>query len=165
MPAVFEPVLTWWGARTLRERRMLALMGALCAATAVWLGVVRPVLDWREQAADRRQRAAAALSQVHHDLSRLAGPTDRADPIPMDGLEPLVRRTTDAAGLTVSLAMGADGRLGFRLAAATSGSAFDWLSSLERDHRLSLCRLSVLENADATLNVEGTLAPGGCHAA
>lgn len=158
------PPLRWWGARTVRERRMLILLGVLFVATAVWLGGVRPALYWRAEAADRRERAAASLSQVRQDLARLESAAGGGGATSPDSVEPLVRRTADAAGLPVALAMGRDGHLEFRLPAAASGAALDWVASLERDHRLQLCSIGVVENADATVSVEGTLTSGTCAA-
>ena len=46
MKALFTSVAAWWDGRSLRERRMLAIMGALVLGVVGWLGVVRP-LDGR----------------------------------------------------------------------------------------------------------------------
>ena len=153
----------WWSARTLRERRMLLVMVGLLCATVAWLGVVQPVLAWRAAAADRAEAAALTLAEVRAAAASF-GPARRvASPSP-EGLEPLIRRTADAAGLDVVTVMSASGQLGFQLSSVGSGPLFAWLAVLETDHRLSICSLGVTENADATLNVEGGLASGPCAA-
>jgi general secretion pathway protein M len=151
----------WWSGRTVRERRMLMVMAALLLATAAWLGVVRPVLDWRAAAADRAEAASATLVEVRAAVASL-GPSRAPAPAPAEGLEPLIRRTAEAAGLDVVTAMSASGQLGFRLSRVQSGPLFAWLSALETDHRLTVCSLGVVENADATLNVEGAFSMGAC---
>jgi len=153
----------WWSGRTLRERRMLMLMVLLLLATFVSLGVVRPVLDWRASAADRARVAAATLAEVRVAVASLS-PVRTAGPSPAEGLEPLIRRTADSAGVQVVTAMSASGQLGFQLSRVASGPLFTWLSVLETDHRLSICSLGVTENADATLNVEGSVSTGVCGA-
>ena len=52
-----------------------------------------------------------------------------------------------------------------RIAAARSGAALAWIAQLESDHGLRVCQLSVIENADATVNLEGKVAPRACNAA
>lgn len=151
----------WWSGRTLRERRMLMVMAALVLAMAVWLGLVRPVLDWRTAAAERAVAASVTLAEVRAAVASL-GPPRAPATAPAEGLEPLVRRTAEAAGLDVVTAMSASGQLGFRLSRVQSGPLFAWLSALETDHRLLVCSLGVVENADATLNVEGALSVSAC---
>lgn len=155
------PVELWFSGRTLREQRMLIVMAALLLAVVVWLGVVRPVLAWRAAAADRAQAAAATLAEVRASVASL-GPARPAARPPAEGLEPLIRRTAEAAGLEVVTAMSPSGQLGFQLSRVSSGRLFAWLAALETDHRLTVCSLGVVENADATLNVEGALASGAC---
>lgn len=156
-------VEAWWSGRTLRERRMLMVMAGLLLATVVWLGVVRPVLAWRAAAADRAQAAAVTLAEVRAAVASF-GPARPAASPPAEGLEPLIRRTAEAAGLDVVTVMSGSGRLGFQLSSVGSGPLFAWLAAVESDHGLTICSLGVTENADATLNVEGGLASGACVA-
>ena len=151
----------WWSGRTLRERRMLMVMIALLAATAVWLGVVRPVLAWREAAATRATTAALTLAEVRAAVASL-GPVRSSAPPPAGGLEPLIQRTAAGAGLEVVTVMSESGQPGAQLSSVSSGPLFAWLTVLETDHRLSICSLGVTENADATLNVEVGFASGAC---
>jgi len=153
----------WWSARTLRERRMLLVMAGLLCATAVWLGLVQPVLAWRAAAADRAAAAAVTLAEVRAAVASFQPVRPTASP-PAGGLEPLVRRTAEAAGLEVVTVMSASGQLGFQLSSVGSGPLFAWLAAIETDHGLSICSLGVTENADATLNVEGGLTSGACNA-
>ena len=151
----------WWGGRTVRERRMLLVMIGLLTAVAVWLGLVQPVLGWRAAAADRAEAAAVTLAEVRAAAASFGSPERPVNP-PAEGLEPLIRRTAEAAGLEVVTVMSASGQLGFQLSSVSSGPLFAWLGALETDHRLTICSLGVTENADATLNVEGGLASGSC---
>ncbi len=157
MRRLTDQLYPWWEGRTPREQRMLGLMMALLAAVLVWLAVVRPVLAWREAAAADRAGAEADLARVQAGL-RLTAPAAAARPvIDVEGFEPLVLRTAAAAGLEVTTGMDASGGLGFRIPAAASPALFGWLSALERDHGLAVVSLGVVENADATLQVEGAL--------
>ncbi len=153
----------WWSGRTVRERRMLMVMVVLLLATVVSLAVVRPLLAWQASAADRARAAAVSLAEVRATVASFR-PAQAAGPPPAGGLEPLIRRTADSAGVQVVTSMSASGQLGFQVSRVASGPLFAWLSVLESDHRLTLCSLGVTENADATLNVEGAVSAGVCEA-
>lgn len=161
MRRLTDRLYPWWEGRTLREQRMLIVMTALLAAVFVWLAVVRPMLGWREQAAADRAGAEADLAWVQAGLRQIA-PTAAARPvIDVEGFEPLVLRTAAATGLDVTTGMDASGRLGFRIADASSAALFSWMSALERDHGIAVVSLGVVENTDATLQVEGSLSRQG----
>lgn len=158
MRRLTDRLYPWWDGRTLRERRMVILSAALVAALLFWLAVLRPAGAWRERASTDRAQAEAALAYVQAGL-RLTAPSAAAPQpvIDVDGFEPLVLRTAEAAGLTVTTGMDAAGRLGFRIPNASSAALFSWLSALEHDHGIEVVSLGVVENADATLQVEGAL--------
>ncbi|MFN3559839.1 MAG: type II secretion system protein GspM [Brevundimonas sp.] len=162
MSRLKDAAYLWWAGRTLRERRLLLVMWALIAATAVWLCVVRPILDWRSAAAERVAIAEADLAAVRVAAVTLT-PKASGPARPAEGLEPLVRRTAEAAGVTVVTTMSPSGRLGFQATSVQSGPLFSWLSVLESDHQLAICDLGVVENADATLNAEGAVSGGDCR--
>jgi len=145
-----------WDGRTRREQRMLAVMALLVAAVVVWLGIVRPLTGWREQAADDRARAETRLVEVRTALTRLAPATGgKARTLDARGLEPVVLQTAEAAGLQLTTGMDPSGRLGFRAANAPGAAVFNWLGALETTHGVQPVSLSVVENADASLQVEG----------
>ena len=144
-----------WDGRTRREQRMLVVMGLLIAAVVLWLGVVRPISQWRDAAARDRVRAESELAAVRLALARLA-PAQSSEPrTDARGLEPVVRQSAEAAGLEITTGMDASGRLGFNAPRAASAAIFGWLAALETTHGLRPASLSVVENADASLQVEG----------
>lgn len=161
MNRLLNTAALWWSNRTLREQRMLMVMVALLLAVVILLGVVRPVLVWRLAAADRAAAASADLAEVRVAVAAFEPDRPGARP-PAEGLEPLLRRTAAAAGVEVVTVMSASGQLGFQLSRVSSAPLFAWLSTLETDHRLTICSLGVTENADATLTVEGALSAGPC---
>lgn len=143
-----------WDGRTRREQRMLAVMAVLVAGVALWLGVVRPVNGWREDASRDRARAEAGLVEVRTTLARLP-PTAARPAVDAGGLEPILRQTAEAAGLQLTTGMDPSGRFGFRVTNAPGAAAFGWLAGLQTTHGLQPVSLSVVENADASLQVEG----------
>lgn len=144
-----------WDGRTRREQQMLTAMALLAASVVLWLGVVRPLTGWREDAAGDRARAAAELAEVRSALGRVAPATGETRPGDIQGLEPAVRQTAEAAGLKVTTGMDPSGRLGFRVDNAPAAAVFGWLGALQTTHGLQPVSLGVVENADASLQVEG----------
>lgn len=158
MRRLTDRLYPWWEARTAREQQMLAMMAVLLAAVFVWLAVIRPLVAWRESAAADRTRAEADLAWVQAGLRLVAPPTGASRPvIDVDGFQPLVLRRGEAAGLTITTGLDASGRLAFRIPDASSAALFGWLSALEREHGIVVVSLGVVENTDATLQVEGAL--------
>jgi general secretion pathway protein M len=163
MSALLARAHGWWDGRTVRERRLLMVMGVLALAVLLWLVVVRPVQAWQVGAADRRVEAETTLAEVRSGL-RVVAPASTPASSGGEGLEPLVRRTAETAGLTVVTTMAPGGGLGIQMSQAPGRETFAWLASLEADHGVKVCSLGVMENADATLNIDGSLGRNGCSA-
>lgn len=154
MKAPFSSAVAWWDGRSLRERRMLAVMGALVLGVVGWLGVVRPLDAWRADQARLRVAAERQLALIETAVvQRGARPTETVD------LQALVAATASAAGVQPTLGMSEGGRLGFRLDRATSAQAFGWLAALEQGGA-RIEELGVVENPDGTLGVTGALSGG-----
>lgn len=98
-------------------------------------------------------------------LLLIIAPSATVAPASTEGLEPLVRRTAEAAGLTVVTTMAPGGGLGIQMSQAPGRETFAWLAALEADHGVKVCSLGVMENADATLNIDGALGQGVCGSA
>jgi hypothetical protein len=49
------------------------------------------------------------------------------------------------------------GGLAFRIPDASSAGLFGWMSALERDYGITVVSLGIVENTDASLQVEGVL--------
>lgn len=146
-------VSAWLDGRTPRERIMLIVCGALLIGVLCWLLIYRPVAAWAEQAADSRFAAARDEAVVTAALAEVRAP---ADPDAAGDITQKVQQTAVGHGLTPNLAMAANGDLGFTLAGAPVGPAFGWLADMERDG-LRVTSLSVVENADSTVTVEGAV--------
>lgn len=154
MRTSFSSIVALWDGRSLRERRMLAVMGVLVLGVIAWLGVVRPLDGWRADQARARVAAERQMAQVQTAVAqRGARPTEAVD------LQALVASTALTAGVQPTLGMSEGGRLGFRLERVTTAQAFGWLAALE-EGGARMEELGVVENADGTLGVSGALASG-----
>lgn len=156
MNALIANLTQWWEGRTRRERWMVACMVVAMALFMAWLLVVRPLWSWRANAAEDRLTASAELAEVRGALPGLT-PVSSLSAAPVGGIEPVARQTADAAGLKITTGMDASGQLGFQASSASSAALLGWLSDLTQNRGVAIARLSVTENADATLNAEGAL--------
>ncbi len=72
MNRLIAQAAAWWDGRTLRERRMLTVMGVAIAAVLAWLLIVRPLASWRDEAARTRATAEAELTAIERGTGSLA---------------------------------------------------------------------------------------------
>jgi len=155
MNGLMSQAAAWWEGRTLRERRMLMVMALAIAAVLVWLLIVRPAWGWRAEAAEARAVAEADLAMVQKATGRLSSGDPAAGGVDVSAV---VAEVGGVTGLTPVMGMSADGGLGFSLTNVSSTAAFGWLAALH-DRKVEATTLNIVENADATISLEGALAP------
>lgn len=156
MNRMIQSVGLWWDGRSVREQKMLAIMGLLIAAVLIWLLVLRPAWAWREAASERRVEATAALTRIETGLAARA-PIKSGTSMPLAEVEQAARSAAEAAGLTVALTVDEAGGIAFDASGATSAALFGWLASLKTEYGVETRDLTVIENADATLGANGSL--------
>lgn len=133
---------------------MLLVMGGLLFAVLAWLLVVKPMVAWREDAAERQIAARNRLLRVTDGVQRLAS---LRGSVPSGSAEASLTQTAQINGLSMVTGMGSDGNLSFRVQSVDSGTLFTWLSAFEAETGHRVTRLSVIENADATLTADGSV--------
>lgn len=153
MSAFFDSARGWLDGRSLREQRLLMLMGGLFAAVLLWFGVITPTLAWRADAAERRAEAEADLALIEAGTARIKG---GASSMGADQVQAAARRVADAGGVNAVFNPLDDG-VGFSINGASTATLFGWLAALKSEHGIDARVLTVSENADATLNAEGLL--------
>lgn len=153
MSGVLDTARQWWAGRSLREQRLLMIMGALIAGIVLWFGVITPSLNWRADAAERRAEAEANLALIEAGTARIAG---EASSMGADQVQAAARRAADAGGVNVVFNPLEDG-VGFSVNGASTATLFGWLAALHAEQGIEARILTVSENADATLNAEGLL--------
>lgn len=153
MSGFIDSARGWWSGRSLREQRLLMLMGGLFAAVLLWFGVITPTLAWRADAAERRAVAEADLALIEAGAARIKG---GASSMAADQVQAAARRAADSGGVNAVFNPLDDG-VGFSVNGASTASLFGWLAALKSEHGIDARVLTVSENADATLNAEGLL--------
>ncbi|MFN3537911.1 MAG: type II secretion system protein GspM [Brevundimonas sp.] len=144
----------WWDGRTAREHVMLGVLGGVLALVLAWFLILAPLLAWKAGAADRLHAAV----QTHALASAAAGidPSGGVARSPAD-IEALLTGSAAEAGVAIQVTAEGGG-VSFAVESAETARLFGWIATLERAG-LTIASLSVLENADATLQAQGTVAP------
>lgn len=140
-----------WSARTPRERLMLAVMAVAVAAFVLWFAVISPLLTWRRDAIEDYGDAA----QAHATVQASVQPAVTSGAV--GSAQTRVARLAQDHGLQAAITE-ADGQVEVRIEAAPAEAVFAWIAALETD-RIAVRSLSVLENADATVQAEVAMVP------
>lgn len=156
MNRMIQSMGLWWDGRSVREQRMLMAMGLLVAAVLIWVLVLRPAWAWRASAAERRIEATASLTRIEAGLAGRT-PVEKKAAMPLADVEQAARAAAEGAGLTVALSVDGEGGLGFDASGVTSAALFGWLATLKTEYGVETVDVTVVENADATLDATGAL--------
>jgi general secretion pathway protein M len=154
---MIEQFKTWYGDRSLREKRMLIVMAALAVLTLVWAGIVRPLGDGLSSARERHMDAVIRLAETQGRVRAVATlQRDRAAPLnaPLDAV---IRDRANEAGFALA-SVAPQGQNGVQIAIASArpGALFGWIARLESAGIL-VDALSTTDNGDKTLSVQMTL--------
>ena len=144
----------WWDGRTAREHVMLAALAVLAGLMAGWLLILSPLLAWNEGARERLERAVhtRALAGAAVGLESRTGASRS-----LIEIERLTQATATTTGIEAQVRIEETG-VAFAVESAETAALFGWIAAMERTG-LRIADLSVLENADATLQAQGTVAP------
>ena len=142
----------WWRERSLREQRMLIVLGALLAVTILWFGIVRPLDHALADARARHGRAVLALADAKaqaasiRELERVRPP---ALPAP---IHVYVGALAGEAGFTPAKIEPEGGdQVHVAINAARAPALLLWVNDLERRRGLVIERFSARANSDATV--------------
>jgi len=151
----------WWRGRSLREQRLLLAMTALLAVTILWLGIYRPVADWRAAARERHSEAVIARATVAAQAAALKRLGSRPAAAAAGPLAPIVAAAAQEAGFAAAtVAPQGDRRASIAIPAARPAALLGWLAGLEAQG-IVVERLSARANSDPTLAVDAVLSIAG----
>lgn len=152
--------MSWWAARSVRERRMLAVMATLLALVLVWFAAIRPLIASRATAEARLLAATTALGQARADAAAF----NRGAEAQADAPRPLAPFVTTSAGEQGFTNMAVTGERPDAAVLASpqvrSAAFFGWLGQLEA-RGIAVRSLTASANADQTISVQATLGAGG----
>lgn len=142
-----------WNARSRREQVMLLVLAAVLTGMIGWLATWG-LLDWREDARGRAQRAASDHALVLAGAA-MAAPAQAGTP--PGGLEALVRQSAASQGLE-PLTATQDGALAVSFETAASPALFGWLAHLE-SQGVRVRSFTALKTPEGGLQARVILAP------
>ncbi len=148
---------TWFEGRSLRERRLLLVMGALAVLTLIWAVVIRPVGDGLSSARERHASAVTRLGETEATVALLRA-AQRSRPAPLTGaLADIVRVQADMAGFSLTnLDQDGADRVRIAIPSARPGALTAWLAKLERGGIL-VDSVTMTDKGDRTVSVTMTL--------
>jgi len=157
-------MIRWLETRPRRERRLLALAGLLLVVAVLWLGLYRPLAQYRTQS----ERAWTAASERLAEVEALAAEIvvrrrrERKNEAPSGDrpIRSVVSETARRHGLTLSrLAPESNARLGVWFESAEAPALFRWVEMLEDRFGIEVAKASIATNADGpTIRAQLTLA-------
>jgi len=152
---------TWWETRTVRERRLFGVAGALAALVLAWLLIIRPIDLLRESTKARHDSAVIALGRVESRLTEIEN--FAANPsTPVQGrISDIVMAEAVRVGFSTAQAepIGTNGARVI-IGAARPQTFFAWVVDLESRLGLDVDALMARPNADETLSVDVTFRRG-----
>lgn len=146
----------WWRTRTLREQRLLLVMGALALLVLAWLLVIRPLGDALSEAKGRHGAAAIALAEAR-GLSEAIRAAEAGAPaaLPMP-LDSMISQAATEAGFTITrLDRHSSVQTSLVMDAVRPQAFFTWVAQMEA-RGLIVERLTATPNTDRTLAIQTT---------
>ncbi len=154
----------FWNERTVRERILIAIAGALVLALVAAQGVIAPVLSARSAAQASYGAAQAGWSQVRQ-AAQAGAASDAEQSVNQrrGSLRSVVSASSGQFGLTINRVQpGEDGALSVTLDNAAAPQLYQWLHILDVEHGVDVRRASLRRSdRDIVVRATLTLAPRG----
>lgn len=135
----------WYASREPGEQRIVLALVGVVALSVLWLGVWKPVSDWRAMEHNRYQNAQADLDWVRANESRartLAGSGESSGG--PRSLLPIITRSAEAQGIQVNrLQPEGSGAVSVAVQGQPFNELVRWLHQLEENNGVTVQRLAV----------------------
>lgn len=144
----------WWLSRTLRERVLLGILGALVVAILIWALVWRPANAFL---ADARVAQSDALDRYARTQAMVAEAKRAPTSATAVDVGAVIAQSAIEAGFTLAKnEQRQAGQFSVSISSAKSRALFAWLGSLERQGVIAQSA-TVRSNGDGTVSFEATL--------
>jgi general secretion pathway protein M len=144
--SVLAPAQAWWAGLAARERRLVAMAGAVLAFGLLWMLAVQPA--WRTL-----QRAPAEIDRLELELQAMqrlaaeAGALRAAAPVTPDQAQAALQAATARLGEQGKLSVQGGGRAVLTLTNAGSTALRDWLAEARAGARAKPLEASLSRSA------------------
>jgi general secretion pathway protein M len=148
-------IQSWWRGLTPREHLLLTVAAVLFVVIFGWLGVVRPLLQGRADAADRLATATYDLGEINARVPMIRAAEARARSTNAAPTIETVRRRVADAGLTAeTITDDGSGRVSVQVRAVKPAVLLRWLAELETRDNIVADQVAMTRNGDATVAAE-----------
>lgn len=140
----FRASLFWYRSKDPRDQRVIQCLLTATLLTAVWLGVWKPVSDWRVVQRNRLDNASATLEwmQVNENRAREAAAAQESA-LGDRALLPMITRSAAASGLALTrLQPEADNAVSLTLQNQAFDAVVRWLNQLEQNNGIVVSRVA-----------------------
>jgi len=134
----------WLVGRERSEQRVIVGLAAATVLTVLWLGIWKPVSDWREVEANRFRNAQATLDWMRANEARARElAATRSAQGGERSLMPMITRSAEVQGVQLTrLQPEAGGSVSVVLQAQPFNEVVRWLYQLEQNNGVSVARVA-----------------------
>ena len=134
----------WYAGREPGEQRVILALAALIVLTVFWLGLWKPIADWRETAHNRYQNAQAQLDWLRANEQRARALSRSAAAGDGRSLLPVITRSAQSQNIQVNrLQPEASGIVSVSIQDQPFNDLLRWLHSLQENNGVSVRRMAV----------------------
>jgi len=139
-----SPPARWLATRERNEQTIIVALGAVTLVTVLWLGIWKPVSDWREVEHNRFGNAQSTLDWMRANEARAREFAQTGDAQAGGrSLIPLITRSAEVQGLTLTrLQPETNGSVSVVLQAQPFNEVLRWLHQLEQNNGVNVSRVA-----------------------
>ncbi|HEX7036357.1 MAG TPA: type II secretion system protein M [Pseudomonadales bacterium] len=136
----------WYAGREPNEQRVILALAGLIVLTVFWVGLWKPIADWRETAHNRYQNAQAQLDwlRANEERARALSRSTVAGGDAGRSLLPVITRSAQSQNIQVNrLQPEASGIVSVSIQDQPFNDLLRWLHSLQENNGVTVRRMSV----------------------
>ncbi len=134
----------WYYGREPGEQRIVAALAVLVAVAVLWLGVWKPVSDWRSVAHNRYQNAQANLDWIRANESRARALAGSGAATTERSLVPVITRSAQTQGIQINrFQPESSGAVSVTIQGQRFNDLLRWLHQLQENNGVAVLRLAI----------------------
>jgi general secretion pathway protein M len=135
----------WYAGREPGEQRIVLILAAAIVLAVLWLGIWKPVSDWRAMEHNRYQNAQALLDWMRTNEARAREAARSGGPRSGNrSVLPMITRSAEAQGIRLNrLQPESNGVVSVVIQGQPFNEVLQWLHQLQENNDISIQRLSV----------------------
>ncbi len=155
-------LIDYWGQRSMREKRLIAMMLTIAVPLLLWLLVARPLNGALANAKERQAEAVARHGRILARIDAIDdGTSSDSSPVNVGSLDLFVAEAASQRGLTIdsNSPQGSDA-VSVRIAHARPEALVEWLLGFEKQG-IVVAEMHMTANADGSVALDAQLRRSG----